>query len=190
VLFLAIAKSNVMLRTLVVLASVVVATLGAGMARYNGVPDLALTSTVVAAGGGTHHFEAARLLGALLGSERTATFQAHYGKGRVTRFAHTFTYAIDDALRVATKGGAVLPAPSYALAHNGRRLCGRLLHDGTMADGRFDIGYLIERLVSRPVHKAIMRDINANSAYGPAANADFHVLFTDAIGACKAEYRL
>ncbi|MGZ3498320.1 MAG: hypothetical protein ACXVAK_12255 [Vulcanimicrobiaceae bacterium] len=161
-------------------------------ARYLGQPDLPVTAAVVQAGGGATNFDSTKLLGVLFDNDQQtlAAFTTKYGAQRVTQFAQTFNYAIDDALRVATNAGVKLPDPPADLTTNGSALCAALVHDGTMPDGRFDIGYLIEHLLSRQVHIAIMHDMNADQSIGTQKNADFHVLFTDVLNGCKAKYKL
>ncbi|MDQ2872414.1 MAG: hypothetical protein M3R35_04720 [Candidatus Eremiobacteraeota bacterium] len=178
---------------IVVLAALTTAAApAASMARYHGTPDLALTSALVQAGGGPAHFHGGQFFGVLLGphSSDMHAFAVRFGPARTARFARTLTYAIDDSLRVATAAGVTLPAPSQRVATDGALLCAGLARDGTLADGRFDVGYMIEHLVSRPVHVAIMHDINANPAYGPRTNADFHVMLTAAVARCRTKYGL
>jgi hypothetical protein len=163
------------------------------MTRYNGPPDLALTSALVEAGGGANNFDSARLFGVLAGTHATdelAHLTQQYGATRVHAFIGTFTYAIDDALKVATSKGVTLPQPSEDLVHDGRQLSSQLYDAGVMSDRRFDIGYMIEHLVSRPIHVAIMNDINSNPQYGPQVNADFHVILTTTMNDLKTVYGL
>ena len=163
------------------------------MTRYTGTPDLALTSAMVAAGGGPTNFDSAHLFGVLAGThanDELAQLTQIYGSSRVHAFIGTFTYAIDDALKVATSAGVTLPSPSPALVSDGRQLSAQLYNAGVMSDGRFDIGYMIEHLVSRPVHVAIMKDINDNPQYGPQVNADFHVILTRTMQDLKSLYSL
>jgi hypothetical protein len=50
-----------------------------------------------------------------------------------------------------------------------------------MSNWRFDVGYMIEHLVSRQIHVSIMQQLNADPDVGPTRNADFHVIFTTVI---------
>ncbi len=181
------------LRFFFVLAALLTAaSSAASMARYKGTPDLALTSALVQAGGGPSGFNGSRFFGILLGpnSPEMHAFQNRFGAARVTRFAHTLTYAIDDSLRVATAAGVKLPPPASRVANDGALLCAGLTRDGVLTDGRFDVGYMLEHLVTRPVHVAIMHDINANPSYGRRTNADFHVMLSAAIVGCRTKYGL
>jgi hypothetical protein len=159
--------------------------------RYLGTPDLALTAALVEAGGGPENFQAAKLFGVLAGPATDAESKkltSEYGSQRVTDFLATFTYAIRDSLKVATANKVALPSPPPGLAQDGAQLSKRLVADGTMPNGRFDVGYLIEHLVSRPIHVAIMKDMNAEPSIGPQRNADFHAILTAVIGDLQREY--
>lgn len=161
--------------------------------RYYGTPDLALTAALVQAGGGAEHFDAAQLIGVLAGANKDAEVShlTHmYGSERVAQFLRTFTFAIDDSLQIAQSKRIALPMPSPDLSSDGRALSASLFRAGTMPEGRFDIGYLIEHLVSRPIHVQLMNDINGDVTYGPKANADFHVILTTAMFDLKSAYGL
>lgn len=161
------------------------------MTRYLGTPDLPLTVAVVEAGGGAEHFDAQKLLGVLAGANANAEVQAltqRYGQERVTAFVVTFNHAIDDALAAATQAGVKLPDAPPGLAQDGKQLSGQLVEAGTMSNGRFDIGYMLEHLVSRPIHVTIMQQLNADPDVGPQRNADFHVILTSVIQDLRAQY--
>ncbi|MEO7038536.1 MAG: hypothetical protein ABI186_00725 [Candidatus Elarobacter sp.] len=161
--------------------------------RYHGTPDLALTAALVEAGGGAAHFDAGRLLGVLAADNRDAEvrhLQHVYGPRHVAQFVRTFTFAIDDALRAAKRAGVALPAAAPGRSADGEQLAASLWRAGTLPNGRFDIGYMLEHLISRPIHVQIMRDINADPHYGPVVNADFHRILTTAMDDLKSAYRL
>jgi hypothetical protein len=161
------------------------------MTRYLGAPDLPLTAAVVEAGGGAQHFDSLKLLGVLAGANTNAEVQSltqRYGKERVTAFVVTFNHAIDDALAVATKAGVKLPKPPPGLAQDGKQLSGQLVTAGTTSSGRFDVGYMIEHLISRQIHVDIMQQLNADPDVGPARNADFHVILTAVIQDLQKQY--
>ncbi len=160
--------------------------------RYLGRPDLPLTAAVVAAGGGAKHFNALALLSVLTGPEdaaEVARLTRRFGKARVAAFAATFDRAIDDALATATKAGVSLPKPSAHLADGGH-LSAALVAAGTMGNGRFDVGYMLEHLVSRKIHIAIMHQLNADSNVGHQRNADFHIMLTALMMDLKSQYGL
>jgi hypothetical protein len=161
--------------------------------RYYGTPDLALTAALVQAGGGAEHFDAAQLVGVLAGANNDAEVShltQMYSAERVSQFLRTFTFAIDDSLRIAQSKGIALPTPAPDLSSDGRALSASLFRAGTMPEGHFDIGYMIEHLVSRPIHVQLMNDINADAKYGPTVNSDFHVILTTAMYDLKSAYGL
>jgi hypothetical protein len=63
-----------------------------------------------------------------------------------------------------------------------------LIAAGTMANGRYDVGYMLEHLVSRKIHVIIMQQLDADPAVGTARNADFHVILTSLMGDLKTQY--
>ncbi len=160
--------------------------------QYRGRPDLSLTAAVVAAGGGAKHFNALALLAKLTGPEdavEVASLMRRFGKARVAAFAATFDRAVDDALVTATKAGISLPKPPAYLADGGH-LSAALIAAGTMGDGRFDVGYMLEHLVSRKIHVAIMHQLNADPNVGHQRNADFHIMLTAVMMDLKSQYGL
>jgi hypothetical protein len=161
------------------------------MTRYLGAPDLPLTAAVVAAGGGAQHFDSLKLLAVLAGANTNAEVQSltkRYGQERVTAFVVTFNHAIEDALIAATQAGVTLPDPPPGLAQDGKVLSSQLVNAGTMSDGRFDVGYMLEHLISRQIHVTIMQQLNADPDVGPQRNADFHVILTSVIQDLRAQY--
>jgi hypothetical protein len=161
------------------------------MTRYLGAPDLPLTAAMVEAGGGPQNFDATKLLSVLAGANTDAEVQSltqRYGKTRVTAFVVTFNHAIDDALAAATKAGVTLPASQAGLAQDGKQLSGHLVAAGTMSDGRFDVGYMLEHLLSRDIHVTIMQQLDADPDVGAQRNADFHVILTSVIRDLRTQY--
>ncbi|MFY9665600.1 MAG: hypothetical protein WAL67_02960 [Candidatus Cybelea sp.] len=161
------------------------------MTRYLGAPDLPLTAAVVEAGGGAQHFDSLKLLGVLAGPNTNAEVQSltqRYGQERVTAFVVTFNHAIADALAAATQAGVKLPDPPPGLAQDGKQLSGKLVEAGTMTNGKFDVGYMLEHLISRPIHVTIMQQLNADPDVGPQRNADFHVILTSVIQDLRTLY--
>ena len=162
------------------------------MTRYYGPPDLALLADVMAAGGGVHHFNAGKLVSTLAGdrySEEVASLQRRMGHRRFTRAIATLTFCMGESLSVAQAMGVRLPPPNAALAHDGRRLSLRLYRAGISPTGRFDVGYMTERLTSRAVHVKVMHIVNISPLYGQQNNADAHILLSAVVGDLKAVYR-
>jgi hypothetical protein len=165
---------------------------GTQMTRYLGRPDLPLTAAVVAAGGGPKHFNSLALLSVLTGPEdavEVSRLTRRFGKVRVAAFAATFDRAVDDALVTATKAGVSLPKPPAYLADGGH-LAAALILAGTMGNGRFDVGYMLEHLVSRKIHVAIMHQLDADPNVGHQRNADFHSMLTALMMDLKSQYGL
>jgi hypothetical protein len=160
---------------------------------YNGAPDLHLALAVVIAGGGPKDFQAAKLVGVLAGpatQAEVAKLTNEYGAANVQSFLATFTFAIDDVLRIVTEQKIPLPNNPIPDPSDGGKLSAALVHAGTMPNGRYDVGYMIDRMISHNLHIALMRDINENPKFGPKANANFHIILTQAILDLKAAYGL
>ncbi|HEY1654115.1 MAG TPA: hypothetical protein VGF86_03270 [Candidatus Tumulicola sp.] len=160
--------------------------------RYLGQPNLRLTAAAVTAGGGARHFNALALLPVLTGPQdaaEIARLTQRFGKTRVAAFAITFDRAVDDALAVATKAGVSLPKPPIYLADGGH-LSAALIAAGTMGNSRFDVGYMLEHLLSRKIHVAIMHQLDADPNVGKKRNADFHIMLTALLMDLKSQYGL
>ncbi len=160
---------------------------------YTGAPNLALTVAVVKAGGGASNFSAARLVGVLAGPLAPAEVKkltAQFGAQRVQSFLTTFTYAVDDAVHIATKAHVALPSQPKPSPTNGKALAAALYHAGTNSDGIFDVGFMLERMVSHPIHMQVMRDIDGRKEYGKAVDASFHVILTQAMYDLRSAYKL
>jgi len=167
----------------------------AGMShgRYLGAPDLALLSAMVAAGGGPRHFDAARLTAMLTAQHHAgeiARLDAQFGTQRTARYIATLDSFVDDALGAAERQRIALPPPDPALAHDPYELAASLHAAGVMPDGRFDVGYFIEHLISRPLHVAVMHQVDGDHSIGPAANADMHVILTAEMDDLTSLYHL
>ncbi|MBD5653659.1 MAG: hypothetical protein IAI50_00570 [Candidatus Eremiobacteraeota bacterium] len=160
---------------------------------YTGSPNLNLTLSLVEAGGGPAHFDATKLVGTLAGAStgpEVAKLTKQYGAENVKSFLATFTYAIDDTLRLVTVNKVALPATPEPNPANGPELAAALYSAGLLSDGKYDVGHMIEHAISHKLHVALMHDIDANPDYGPKKNANFHVILSQAILDLKAEYGL
>ena len=161
--------------------------------RYLGTPDLPLLAAMLAAGGGPRHFYGLTLSAMLTAQHRdaeVASLTSRFGARRMTRFFATFDTFVDEAVDVAIAKHVVLPRANPVLARNSYELAASLRAAGIMPDGRFDIGYFVEHLVSRPIHKEVMDRVNADPKIGPAANADFHLILTAEMDDLKSLYHL
>src|SRR5579863_2354123 len=154
---------------------------GTSQARYNGPPDLALTAAVIQAGGGPKSFSSQQLFSYLAGKDAAnegAALTNKYGAQNVKQFFVTFDAFVNGALTQLTAKGVALPAAKTA---SGDELTHELYQAGIIPDGRYDVGYMLEHLISRPMHITLMQSVNANPAFGPTENAEFHVILTSAI---------
>ena len=152
-----------------------------GPTMYDGTPDLKLTAEVVAAGGGPQHFDSKKLVGVMAGKNAPAALAymtKTYGPANVDGFFRTFTYAVDDSLKYATAKGIALPAASVP---SGAVLTEQLYKAGTLSNGQYDPGYMLEKLVSHPIHMWVMWDINRQADLGKKTDETFHIMLTDAM---------
>jgi hypothetical protein len=152
-----------------------------GPTTYAGPPELTVTAEMVAAGGGPAHFDSKKLVGVMAGKNAPvalAYLTKEYGASNVDAFFRTFTYAVDDSLHYATAKGVKLPASTVP---SGPVLTQRLYAAGTMPNGLYDVGYMLERLVSHPIHMWVMWDINRQPDLGRKTDETFHIILTDAM---------
>jgi hypothetical protein len=143
---------------------------------YAGAPALAVTASLVAAGGGPAKFSTATALTAMLGKAtvgaEVAKLTKQYGAAETTQWLKTFDFAVGDALKVATAKGVKLPAPDPTLT--GKALAETLVKAGTAPDGTFQIEYLLDKAVSHAIHVQVMDDIDASPAFGKKADLQYH----------------
>jgi len=145
---------------------------------YLGHPDLSLTAALVTAGGGPDHFSSQQVFALLTGSAadaEKAKLTKQFGADRITNAFAVFDYAIDDTIRIAGEKHIALPAP-YPDPANPKALALALYAAGTSGSGKWDVGYMLEHLISHPIHHAIMQDMDAK--FGAANNASFHEVLT------------
>ncbi|GAC1544676.1 MAG: hypothetical protein NVS2B17_26090 [Candidatus Velthaea sp.] len=143
---------------------------------YKGKPDLPLTAAMVAAGGGAHRFSSARLYAVMTGPLRaaeTAKLKHRFGAAEVRRTFTVFDFAVTDALKIARAKHVVLPRPAPQPS-NGKALALALYAAGRGPVEGFDVGYMLEHVVTHPIHHTIMRDLDAK--FGARENAHFHVV--------------
>jgi hypothetical protein len=156
-------------------------TMNESHGRYYGAPDLALTSSMIAAGGGPAHFSSQKLFLFVAGpsaNTEAASLTKRYGAKNVQQFFVTFDSFVDRAVGIVEQKHIALPPPDH---ENGEHLARSLYAAGVMPDGRYDVGYMIEHLLSRKMHVALMQEVNADPAIGPQQNAEFHIILTSAM---------
>ena len=184
----------VSIRRIVAVALVAGALLATARARadaiiYGGAPDLALTSALVAAGGGPEHFSSAKLFKVVTGSlaaPEAAKLTKQFGAADVANTFAVFDFAIDDVIRVATAKHIALPPPAPDPA-DAKALAVALYGAGITDRGTWDVGYMLERLITHPIHHVIMADIDAK--FGSPTNGTFHMVLAQMMDDLAMAYR-
>jgi len=159
-------------------------------AVYTGAPNLPLTLSLIAAGGGPSNFQTTKLVGTLAGPLTQAELQsltAKFGADNVTSFVDVFNFVIADALKIVTAAKVPLPAQPAVDPTDGKGLSTALYTAG-VSNGNFDVEYMLDNLVSHPIHVQIMNDIDAK--YGAKADGNYHAVLTQAMSDLKAAYKL
>ena len=172
--------------------------MGSGKARfsnaaiYGGAPNLPLTVALVAAGGGASKFDSVTLVGDLAGpltSAEVKSLSDKYGPEGVKSFLEVFNFVINDSLKIATEKNVPIPSKPAVDPKDGKALSGALYTAGILpSTGKFDVEYMLDNLVSHPIHLQVMDDIDAK--YGRKADANYHVVLTQAMNDLKAAYKL
>lgn len=156
---------------------------------YAGTPDLALTSAMVAAGGGPEHFSSLRLFKTLTGAAsgpEALKLTKQFGAANVRSTFAVFDYAIEDVVRVVTEKHIALPPPSPTTG-DARALAVALYSAGTTTTGNWDVGYMLEHLITHPIHHTIMRDIDRK--FSARENENFHIVLSQMMDDLKMAYR-
>ncbi len=145
---------------------------------FEGQPDLALTASLVAAGGGAERFSADKALAAMVGEKvaraEVAKLTRQYGLHKVGRWFDVFNFVVRDAVQIATKAGIKVPRGKL----KGKALAAALVKTGTV-DQTFYIEFLLDKLVSHRIHEKVMDDID--DLFGPTANANYHRISNQAM---------
>ena len=147
---------------------------------YNGAPALAVTASLVAAGGGADNYSTATALTNMVGEAtvkaEVAKLTKQYGADKVALWLKTFDFAVNDSLKIATAAGVKLPAPTL----KGKELAATLVKAGTAPDGTFQIELLLDKAVSHKIHVQVMNDIDADPSLGKAADLNYHTISNQA----------
>jgi hypothetical protein len=106
----------------------------------------------------------------------------------VTSFLTVFNFVISDSLRLVTAANVPLPSTPVPDPANGKALSAALYTAGVTPSGRFDVEYMLDDLVTHPIHVQVMNDIDAK--YGQPADANYHAVLTQAILDLKTAYGL
>ncbi len=158
---------------------------------YRGDPDLGLTSALVAAGGGAGHFDAAKLFRVLAGPKANpekARLDRMYGKAKVDAFLQTFSFAMIDLAQLFRDNHIGLPAKPRIAPSDGRAISLAVYRDGIMPNGKYDCGYMMEHLMTHPIHVVLMHEIDNERGHGPKHNANFHIMLTRVVLDLKKTY--
>jgi len=158
---------------------------------YRGKPDLGLTLALVQAGGGPQHFDSGRLFKTLAGPHakaEQAKLERLYGKARMAAFMQTFTYAVNDLQNLFSINHIRMPDRPSVSPSNGRAMTVAIYHSGIMPTGKYDCGYMMEHLMTHPVHVVLMHDINVARGHGPVHNANFHIILTRMVADLRNMY--
>ena len=156
--------------------------------RYYGKPDLAVTAAMIGAGGGAASFSSQKLFAYLAGvhaKPEAASLVKRYGAAEIDQFFKTFDEFVRLAVVQVGKDRISMP-PVQPPA--GPTLARSLYRAGVMPDGRYDVGYMLEHLLSRPMHVVLMQQVNASASFGPAKNAQFHIILTAAMRDLHSAY--
>lgn len=157
---------------------------------YTGAPALAVTLSLVEAGGGPSNFSTVALLKTLTGPHfdaEVAKLTNEYGKVQVGQFLKTFDFVVDDSLKIAAEKQIALPSQPNPDPKDGAALAGALWAAGQTGEG-YNVEVMLDRAVSHPIHFKVMSDIDAK--YGLAADAQYHAILTTAMKDLAAAYHL
>jgi hypothetical protein len=157
---------------------------------YTGAPALSTTVAMIEAGGGPANFDSVKLISFLAGdltSAEVAKLDKQFGAGKVKSFLTVFTFVVDDAVAKVVAAKVALPTPDPAVLEDGKSLSAALYELGVNGDS-WNVEYMLDKLVTHPIHVAVMNDIDAK--YGRNADANYHIILTQAILDLKAAYKL
>ncbi len=161
------------------------------VSSYTGAPDLPLTLSLIAAGGGPAKYNTVTLVRTLTGPLFEAEVKSltdKYGAESVKSFLTTFDFVISDALKIVSEKKIALPTRPAVDPADGKALSAALYKAGIAADGNFDVEYLLDTLVSHPIHVQVMDDIDAKISR--KADQNYHVILTQAFKDLKGAYNL
>ena len=101
----------------------------------------------------------------------------------------TFTFAMTDLLQLFIDNHVALPANPRVSPNDGKAMALAIYHDGIMPTGKYDCGYMMEHLMTHPIHVVLMHDINNRRGFGASHNASFHEILTATVMDLKNSYR-
>jgi len=146
---------------------------------YSGAPALAVTASLVKAGGGPAHYSTAKALTSMVGPKlvkaEVGKLTQQYGKASVESWLTVFDFAVKDALTIATAAGVKLPDATLS----GHQLAETLVTAGSDTDGTFYTEFLLDKAVTHKIHMQVMEDID--SKFGEPADRNYHRLTNQAM---------
>jgi hypothetical protein len=159
---------------------------------YTNNPKLTNTLALVVAGGGPKHFSTVTLFGVLADGKAAAEkakLIKQFGAPGFAQYIKTFDFVVADALKIVTAAKVKLPAAPSPNPKDGKALAAALYADGVDAKtGSYNVEYMLDHLVTHPVHVQVMKDIDAK--YGLKADAAYHVVTLQIFKDLKAVYGL
>ncbi|MDQ2908718.1 MAG: hypothetical protein M3R44_05125 [Candidatus Eremiobacteraeota bacterium] len=131
---------------------------------YHGTPDLKLTVDMVTAGTGTNGYDTKQLFAAMYGARMPGEahrLTAMYGPAAVANFFTLMNFTVADVLRMVKRDNVTLPAADSPIVP--QRLDNSIAEAGLVAEGpragQYDVGYMIEHLISNHYHHELMMDL-------------------------------
>lgn len=149
---------------------------------YAGDPSLDVTAALVQAGGGADAFSFSDALVNMLGKDTVNAeidkLTDQYGEDAVNTFVGGMNYAVNDALKRASKEGIDMPEPADL---SGTDLAAALVKAGVSDDGTYWSGLMFDHAISHDLHNQVMTEINTNPDLGYAADKTTHKLLNQAM---------
>lgn len=155
---------------------------------YVGTPDLAVTASIVQAGGGPQHYDSGtmfRVLAGRLAGLEMMKLRMQFGRPRVDAFLKSFDFAIAALLHDRS---LELPPQGSLDLQDGRGVARALLARGTQPSGAYDVGYMLDHLLSHDLHARICTELDAR--YGDGSSQNYHQILAQVIADMKRANRL
>jgi hypothetical protein len=141
---------------------------------YDGNPDLGVTASFVAAGGGQLNFSMYQVFknigGQNFADDEMARLRSQFGSDKVAKWLDVFNFSVADASLISQRNGVTLPLPTLS----GPALGLALVNAGLDGNRTFYEGYQLDKAVSHPTHWRVMRDVD--SEFGEHADMDYHAI--------------
>lgn len=151
---------------------------------YHGPPDLKLTVDLVTAGTGKDGYDTKELFATMYGPRMPAEARRltkMYGSAPVNNFFTLMNFTVADVLRMVKRDNVTLPAANDPIVP--RRLDDSLVQTGLVPGGhdagQYDVGYMIERLISHKYHHELMADLYRKYPRGEVAS--FHTVLASVV---------